>query len=294
MPDTAADGTDRISRTRTLTSVVAAPIMPEIVVEDPDGNFRYSPTLREFTFDPVERGEVTADVLFRTPGSGGVEIGRLRLLGAGEVQKVYIDRTRMIEAMEFIASPAFTHATDEEKRIVDTTGERSTIAERVLEQVRFLLRDFRGAWEIVSTPDADTTDYNVFLTTDTALLTPPHPAGSGLGLSSTIDNVDYGSNNVYDGATDHKLIPDLIRAKSDLNGIQASMLLSEILNEHPDGQIDIYMDAYFRDLDIPSQNALVLTLGKTVVHELGHNVGLNHTYVEKYFEGRISASTDSQ
>ena len=226
--------------------------------------------------------------VFKTPDSTPVEIGRLTLQGDADMQELFIDQDKLVEALEHLATttPYPRWLDSQELALIQTSGDRVTIADRVIERAKYLLRDYRPGWTIVDTATPGCVRFDVFGSYQAVLATPPHHAIGlpFLGYAFLIDNVDLSDPD------HHELVPDLIANRSRLSASQSSFLLADILNEQPAGHVDVYVERYFRYGNILTSDSLVNTLAQVVNHELGHNLGMNHTLAHVSFVANVVAT----
>ncbi|MHB8956711.1 MAG: putative Ig domain-containing protein [Pirellulaceae bacterium] len=286
MPDTASDGQGGVVRGRALDVHGPRSAKPQFEIVDPQ-HFRFRMSDETFIFDPQAVGtDLRTEIIVKTPE--GTEAGRLALRGDGVMQELFIDRNKLIEALEHLANTTPTPIWLEpgELALIDTPSKRLTIADRVIERSEFLLQNYDSGWRVVDTVTPDAVRFDVFGSFQPALETPARAALADpvLGYAFMVDNVDLSS------PAQRKLVPDLVAHRTDLAASQASFLLSEILNEQPEGHIDVYLDRYFEYDSITSTQALVNTLGQVVNHELGHNLGMNHTLAYVSAVARIIAA----
>src|SRR5262249_26376785 len=69
----------------------------------------------------------------------------------------------------------------------------------------------------------------------------------------------------------------VVRDRAMWSQSEQDFRLSQTLNQIPDGHVTIYLDHYFKALPFSTVDQIVNSLGKTIAHELGHNLGLVHT-----------------
>ena len=50
-----------------------------------------------------------------------------------------------------------------------------------------------------------------------------------------------------------------------------------MLNQNPAGTVDMYLGNYFKFTTFTTEDQIINTFGKTMAHEIGHQLGLNHT-----------------
>lgn len=91
----------------------------------------------------------------------------------------------------------------------------------------------------------------------------------------------WGTAFIVDASNGQFNIHDIYMNLGKYSDAEKAFRLSEALNEQQGGHVDIYVDQYFaqRPTVITSwtRQQLVRSLGKTIAHEFGHNIGMPHT-----------------
>ena len=252
MPDTASDGQGGVGRERALDVHSPQSAEPQFEVVDQQ-HFRYRTSDDTFIFDPQAVGtDLHTEIIVKTPE--GMEAGRLTLQGDGVRQELFIDQNKLIEALEHLANttPSPNWLEPWELALIDTPSKRLTIATSVIQRAKFLLHDYQSGWTVVDTATPDAVRFDVFGSFQPPLETPSRPAlpQPFLGYAFIVDNADLSSPN------GRALVPDLLAHRTDLTATQASFLLTEILNEQPEGHIDVYIDRYFECDDITDHGGI--------------------------------------
>ena len=89
---------------------------------------------------------------------------------------------------------------------------------------------------------------------------------------------ELGTAFIVDNSSGSYSTEDIRANRAQYSKAEQNFRLSEAMNENLQGNVDIYVDQYFQQNSSDWTEAQLLnSLGKTIAHELGHNVGLNHT-----------------
>jgi uncharacterized protein YjiK len=205
----------------------------------------------------------------------GNNVGTVSLLGDGQAkQRWQIDIDTFFNGDDFMdaMSNAFaSDMTEVEKAIFGTANGAGTLVFDAVKTLAFvndvvaeaerLLAPFSAGVERVTSSDSNTV---VFDDLEKDFF---EGGGGELGTAFIVDN----SSGSYSTA-------EIRTNRSQYSKAEQNFRLSEALNEDLGGHVDIYVDQYFQQEAADWTRAQLLnSLGKTIAHELGHNVGLNHT-----------------
>jgi hypothetical protein len=237
-------------------------------------------------FTPTVAGQNQAGTLtIKTPT--GKDVGTLTLLGDGEAkQKWFVDINSAGSGsfLNSIQNSFDTVMTVSEKLlfgVFDGNGNLNfdpakalSFINDVITEAETLLSPFSAGLERVSSSSPGTVSFDDWYwdSNDTNNL-------EALGTAFVIDN----KNGQF--STD-----DINNNRTVYSNSEQNFRLSEALNENYNGNVDIYVDRYFTIGSVPDPNPpylvgtgewtrqqLVNSFGKTISHELGHTLGLNHT-----------------
>ncbi|QLE56855.1 Ig-like domain-containing protein [Nostoc sp. TCL26-01] len=245
-------------------------------------------------FKPTSVGlDQSGTLTIKTPT--GKDVGTLNLKGDGEPkQKWFVDVSSFFNPDDFTDAIENTFSNDmttNEKLIFGTAntggtvvfdaGKASAFINDVIAEAAGLLNPFSAGLERVTSSSSGTVDFDDWEAESLDLFDDKYPT---LGSAFIVDN----ENGQYN-------IDDIYTNRTKYSTSEQNFRLSEALNENYDGHVDIYFNRYFqvygdtvyRDEKGKSlgftgkeewtRDQLVKSLGKTIAHELGHNVGLNHT-----------------
>ncbi|MFN7883400.1 MAG: choice-of-anchor D domain-containing protein, partial [bacterium] len=249
------------TRTKPI-SLKAGSATPQLIAS---GAFSASDSTVEFK--PTSVGlDQSGTLTIKTPN--GKDVGTLNLKGDGEPkQKWFIDVSSFYDAVQ----NAFSNdMTTNEKLLFGTVHPNGTVIfdpalttafiNDVIAEAQGLLSPFSVGLELLNASSSGTVQFNKWEADSSS------PNGA-LGYAYIVDNQNgqFNIDDIYNNLT--------IYSRAEQN-----FRLSEALNENYDGKVDVYVNRYFSS-NTPdwTREQLVKSLGKTVAHELGHNVGLNHT-----------------
>jgi membrane-associated phospholipid phosphatase/methionine-rich copper-binding protein CopC len=252
-----------------------------------DSPLSFNPTSNEFSisgvtlsFNPTSVGlDRSGTLTIKTPT--GKDIGSIQLNGDGEArQKFSINYQSFIDAIiKTIESYGlFGGMTENELIIFGYNEERnknydpvkiSSFVNDVIIEAESLLSPFSTGLERVtfSSSSSGVVEFNQWQGSSSRT--------DVLGNSFVVDN----KNGIFN--TD-----DIFENRTKYSKVEQNFRLSEALNENYNGNVEVYVNQYFLnrpkpDLNRPksdwTRSELVNSLGKTIAHELGHTVGLNHT-----------------
>jgi len=272
--DTVNDGEGGIERVLPFRLNTGPSDKPTFEVSEPF-SFRTTgnPNVGEFVFDPTEtRDDITSNVNVVSPS--GQVVGTFELQGDGVQQQWYLDEDAFEMTLERLATGALDGATDAEKTLIDTPEERAAIVSNVIAKTETLLSEFSVGIQRSETSNDSTVNIDVFSTAESR--DDSVTFGDGiLGNAFLNDNKSNGG------------IVDLIVNREQYSNSELYFRFSEVLNENYDGQVDLYLDNYFNAIsqdgipfewDNEGTDKLEDALAKTIAHEIGHNLGLEHTF----------------
>lgn len=288
MADTANDSFGGVKRERSLELKVAPNAMPSLEVDDlthfkyedeealdPASDPDYVPDWGIFTFDPTATGQDLSSIV-RIKNPDGDEVGNLTLKGDGELQEWYIDENAFLDALERLSTGALLGASPAELELIDTADKRQSIFDNVVANVEGLLSSFIAGWTRTSSPTSTGINIDVFSTTEARPDKDGNVVEAGSSIVGNAFLVDNRVNEV-DG------IKELVAQRASYSVAEQNFRLSEALNEQASGEIDIYLDNIFGspgfhwDSLEPVPEHFQKAMAKIVAHELGHNIGLEHT-----------------
>lgn len=228
-------------------------------------------------FKPTSVGlDQSGTLTIKTPT--GKDVGTLKLKGDGEPkQKWFVDVSSFFNPDDFtdaIENAFANDMTTNEKLIFGTPNgsgtvvfdstKASTFISDVIAEATGLLNPFSAGLERVTSSSSGTVDFDDWEAESLDLFDEPAPT---LGYAFIVDNKNGQFN-----------IDDIYNKRTIYSKAEQNFRLSEALNENYDGHVDVYLNRYFTEQMADwTRQQLVRSLGKTIAHELGHNVGLNHT-----------------
>ncbi|KKL54960.1 hypothetical protein LCGC14_2260190, partial [marine sediment metagenome] len=295
MMDTTNDGAGDATVRRSRIFDVHFPDSAKPTIElDDDAQFQFDEDTNTFIFDPTEtKQDLKTEIIITSPEPFDREVARMDIQGDGELLKIFVDTSAFLTVLEDLADgvPGGTQGADaNEIQLIDNEdaagnpapNERSGFINTVIARMETLLDGFReegpdgvkgtaddGGWiRVTASTGANGVDLNDFLTdADVGATT--------LGRAHLVDNEENGG--VW--------LLSLAAERAKYSEAEQNFRLSETLNEIMAGNIDVYVDRYFR-YNNDANNGFVFnatlanftnSLGKTFAHEVGHTVGLNHT-----------------
>ncbi|MFZ4409274.1 MAG: VCBS domain-containing protein, partial [Paracraurococcus sp.] len=232
------------------------------------GGADFAASASKLTFDPTGEGTKTGNLKFAY--SGGVQVGQtLALKGVGApVQHFFIDKAGIIATLKAIADGTAADITAQttaaEKALFDdkdaagnATNERSAIADAIAAKVASILSTAAPGLTAGAAGAADLMTVRFLTTARSGLLGDSAPAGG-------IDNAAQ--------------IGQVVANRFSLSATENGFRLDKAVNQGYSGTIDAYVNTPLEVRDITSVAQLVNTLAKTAAHEIGHTLGLTHTF----------------
>ncbi len=269
MQDTTNDGAGGVWRERGLDDLTGV-AKPVLNIADTT-NFSNIELPNKFLFDPtVTQNDLTAQLTITDPD--GTQAGTLTLKGDGVRQTYYVDTNAfMTELTALSTNPALTAT---ERGLLDTAAKRQAIIDGTLARVATLDTPFAAGVDRVSSSAGATTIFNTF---DTA-------AGvTTYGQSAVIDNTGNGGLETAGG---------LLAKRTTYSVSEQDFRLSETLDENTGKTVAMHLRNFFDGVDSVTAQAVINGIAKSMAHEMGHSVGLNHTAGNGKSTGLPGATTD--
>ncbi len=234
-------------------------------------------------FAPSGRGP-TSRIEAEVVSPANEVIGRLNLEGNATLQEYYVDGARIRDVLAKAAAGQIPGVTDAQKAFLKPNGALDRIVSNVLASADSLLQTYASGVAratVEPTLGVKITAYS----TDQAS-SPDQVDGDTLGRSDGIDICSLDAVNCTREVA--KPLSELLALVPKMSRAEAAFRLSKSLNTRPNGSFELYIDHFLTakrrsgpQTGVPyllSEDALVLHLATTIVHELGHTLGMVHTY----------------
>ena len=265
MADTTNDGAGGVWRIRTIDDLTGA-AAPTMSVADTT-NFSNIMLPGAVLFDPtVTQNGLTTQLKIVDPN--GVQAGSLTLKGDGVKQKYFVDQPAFLAELTALSTNAALNAT--EQALLDTAAKRQAILAGVLARMTTLTTSFATGLEAEAADGADVTKFKQFAT----------PAGQNAYGDSPVDN------NLNGGT-----LP-LLGVRANYSVAEQNFRFSDTLNDNPAEGINIYLKNFFDGTDSVTAQAVINAVAKSMSHEMGHSIGLEHTAGAGKTTGLAGAATD--
>ena len=262
-PDTVNDGLIKVQRTRPIEPRMPPSARPTLSVAS---NTNFDALLPAFglstIFDPRQTNtDLTTTLKIEKPGGG--QVGTLVLKGDGVVQDWLVDTAVFSDVLVRLSTGALVGASAAERQLIDSGDERDSIVNNVITRTEALMGAFSGGLNRSNASTVNSIDINKLAAESPC----PAEGGCTLGNAFIVDNSSNGG------------VTGLVANRARFSRAEQNFRLSEALNEQLDGEVDTYIDRYLelRDFAARGITALERALAKTFAHEIGHNVGINHT-----------------
>ena len=253
MPDAVDDGAGGVQQLRPVKMYVAADAVPFITMQN-GSNFFFDASFNTFGFDPTEIDpNLTDTVKFIDPD--GTQAGTLDIEGSSKYQTWYVDASAF--KSELASQYLGANTSTAEDTLIATDAQRQDIIDKAIARAEALLAAaFPTGISNVTVSDPDSILFNSYTT----------PAGeTALGRANPgVDNKDNGG------------IKLLNAQRAMYSDVEQDYLLSHVLNQNSGGTVDMYLGNYFKFTTFTTEDQIVNTFAKTMAHEIGHQLGLNH------------------
>jgi hypothetical protein len=238
----------------------------------------------DIVFAPTGRGPRTSEILEVVNEFDRV-IGTVTAEGNAKLQEFFVDGDKIKAVLAKAAAGQVTNVTDAQKAFLNQPGALDRIVAGMLGAIDNLLADYgQGIARLSSDPTVGV-HITAYSSTDAA-----HPNTVGALTLGRSDAVDICSG---DGliclqpnipADPHPLF-ELLKLVPKVSQSEIAFRLSQALNQRPQGSFEMYIDHFLTakrpntgEPFILSEEKLIGELTTTVVHEIGHTLGLIHTF----------------
>jgi hypothetical protein len=261
-------------------------IAPSLSLSQPQGNHFDMNDLASvghtLIFRPSEAGQdLEAELEIRSP-RGGEPVGRVVLRGDAENHMLFIDSNGLEATLKANSEWAFLNLPTQKTmlKLIKTEAQRKALVQSLLARIYALSQPIRNGFDLLNSNASAVfqraiADKAVFV--DHWTRTGARRANKEIKpLAASLASTSAGGYKGFIDYTSPGALNNLFTIRSNINRAEAAFRLTELLNERPDGVVDVYLPKFYNK-GFETAQQFVNSLAKTIVHEFGHQVGAVHT-----------------